>query len=183
MEIYTVKDLMEMYDMTRAGIGKSLKDYAEAINADGTNVWQECSKNEWRLTEKGRQIWDAERNKPTNIVQRSKEAEKITELLEENSTLKTQLLIVQEESKTAYKKLADKAEAEKESMKLLSAAEADLKIAEADKYRQQLQLETQANEIARLRTDFEAERKARQDAEARAEAEAKKSWWDKLLGR
>ena len=56
-------------------------------------------------------------------------------------------------------------------------------IAEADKYRQQLQLETQANEIARLRTDFEAERKARQDAEARAEAEAKKSWWDKLLGR
>lgn len=176
MNVYTMKDLIEMYGMTRAGVGKSLKEHAEAINANGTNVWQEGTKNEWRLTEEGRKIWDELRKTSTTIVERSAEAERITELLTENSTLKTKMLAIQAEVAVAYKKVAEMSENEKSNIRLLSAAESDLKIAEADKERQQKQIEEQTEEIARLKADLENERKAR------LEAEAKKSWLAKFFG-
>lgn len=182
MNVYTMKDLVEMYGMTRAGVAKSLKEHSEAINANGTKVWQEGTKNEWRLTEEGRKIWDDLRKTSTTIVERSAEAERITELLTENSTLKTQMLAIQAEVAVAYKKVAEMSENEKSNILLLSAAEADLKLSEADKHRQQMTIKAQADEIARLKADIEAEHKARLDAEAKAETEAKKSWWDKLWG-
>lgn len=183
MSVYTMKDLVEMYGMTRAGVGKSLKEHSEAINANGTNVWQEGTKNEWRLTEEGRKIWDELRKTSTTIVERSAEAERITELLEENSTLKTQMLAIQAEVAVAYKKVAEMSENEKSNILLLSAAESDLKIAEADKHRQQKQIEAQAEEIARLKADLETERKARekaQSAEARLNEELSKGFWGKV---
>ena len=192
---FSMSFLMERYAIRQQSLNEYIKNHLDELNADGEHAvkigkaWQ-FDAEAIRILDKLRDFSDGsvviyDYENPETV--RANEAEsqlgealEVIKELRQNIQRKDEAL--QSQARTLELQAVRLEKAEKDTL-LLSAAEADLKIAEADKCRQQQQINAQAEEIARLRTDFEAERKARQDAEARAEAEAKKSWWDKLWGR
>ena len=192
---FSMSFLMERYAIRQQSLNEYVKNHLAELNADGEHAvkigkaWQ-FDAEAIRILDKLRDFTDGsvaiyDYENPETVRANEAEAKlgealKMIEGLRESNKRKDEAL--QSQARTLELQAVRLEKADNDAL-LLSAAEADLKIAEADKHRQQQQINSQAEEIARLRTDFEAERKARQDAEARAEAEAKKSWWDKLWGK
>lgn len=199
---FTIQFLIERYEVRRQSLLEYTKNHISELNEDGVHA-RKFGK-EWRFDEVavsrldelrgylGASVAIYDYENPETVRANEAEAnlaralEKIAELEQSNKRKDDAL---QSQAKALELQATKLEEADKKLKKaqadalLLTAAEADLKIAEADKCRQQKQISEQAEEIACLKAEFEAERKARQDAEARAEAEAKKTWWDKFWGK
>ena len=167
MKIYSMQELVKMYGLSKVAIAKSLTKHHHEINASGgKNVWQEGSKNEWRLTEDGRQIWDKLRksksaNAPVVVIQGNDE--RITELTNEVSTLKTTLLLTQNRLEQEKDKRIALLEEKNEAVKLLADSESNRKIAEAenkqkDERIEALEDEKQANLMRAMSAEAEVAR-------------------------
>lgn len=167
MKIYSMQELVKMYGLSKVAIAKSLTKHQHAINTNGDrNVWQEGSKNEWRLTEDGRQIWDEVR-KPksanTSVVIMQGNDERIAELTNEVSTLKTTLLLTQNRLEQEKDKRIALLEEKNEAVKLLADSESNRKIAEAeskqkDERIEALEDEKQANLMRAMSAEAEVAR-------------------------
>lgn len=167
MKIYSMQELVKMYGLSKVAIAKSLTKHQHEINKSSTrNVWQEGSKNEWRLTEDGRQIWDEVRKpKSTNasVVIMQGNDERITELTNEVSTLKTTLLLTQNRLEQEKDKRIKLLEEKTEAVKSLAEAESSRKIAEAeskqkDERIEALEDEKQANLVRAMSAEAEVAR-------------------------
>lgn len=166
MKIYSMHELVAMYGLSKVAIAKSLNNHQHAINTNGgRNVWQEGSKNEWRLTEEGRQIWDKVRTKKgsTAPVVIQGNDERITELTNEVSTLKTTLLLTQNRLEQEKDKRIKLLEEKTEAVKSLAEAESSRKIAEAeskqkDERIEALEDEKQANLMRAMSAEAEVAR-------------------------
>lgn len=150
MKIYSMQELVKMYGFSKVAIIKSLTKHQHDINTNGyRNVWQEGSKNEWRLTEDGRQIWDKMRNPkasnaPVVVIQGNDE--RITELTNEVSTLKTTLLLTQKRLEQEKDERIKLLEEKTEAVKLLADSESNRKIAEAEIKQKDERIETLEDE-------------------------------------
>lgn len=167
MKIYSMRELVQMYGFSKVAIAKSLTKHQHEINESGTrNVWQEGSKNEWRLTEDGRQIWDKVRNpKATNasVVIVQGDDERVSELTNEVSMLKTTLMLTQSRLEQEKDKRIALLEEKTEAVKLLADSESNRKIAEAeskqkDERIEALEDEKQANLMRAMSAEAEVAR-------------------------
>lgn len=178
-KIWTINDLMKRYGINRASMTEYAKAKIDIINKD--DIHAKKAGKEWQFDAEAVRILDALRGYGVTVENYdTPEKAKIAELEKELEEARKFMAAAQAENSRQKDKIIELLENEKSNIRLLSAAESDLKIAEADKERQQKQIEEQTEEFARLKAELENERKARLDAEAKAEAEAKKSWWDKL---
>lgn len=178
-KFWTINDLMKRYGINRASMTEYAKSKIDIINKDGVHAKK--SGKEWQFDAEAVRILDELRGYGVTVENYdTPEKAKIAELEKELEEARKFMAAAQAENSRQKDKIIELLENEKSNIRLLSAAESDLKIAEANKERQQKQIEEQTEEFARLKAELENERKARLDAEAKAEAEAKKSWWDKL---
>lgn len=167
MKIYSMQELVQMYGFSKVAIAKSLKKHHHEINiGGGKNVWQEGSKNEWRLTEDGRQIWDKLRKPKSanaSVVVIQGNDERVSELTNEVSTLKTTLLLTQNRLEQEKDKRIKLLEEKTEAVKSLAEAESSRKIAEAeskqkDERIEALEDEKQANLMRAMSAEAEVAR-------------------------
>lgn len=168
MKIYSMQELVKMYGLSKVAIAKSLTKHQHEINESATrNVWQEGSKNEWRLTEDGRQIWDkvrtAKKGSVAPVVVIQGNDERVSELTNEVSTLKTTLLLTQNRLEQEKDKRIKLLEEKTEAVKSLVEAESSRKIAEAeskqkDERIEALEDEKQANLMRAMSAEAEVAR-------------------------
>lgn len=202
-KIWTINDLMKRYGINRASMTEYAKSKIGAINKDGVHAKK--SGKEWQfdavavkrldeLRSYGIELENYDSPEKAKIAELEKELEEARKFMAaaqaENSRQKDKIIELLENKEKLIAK-------EIETSRLIAGFESDKKITEAeskqkdirieelqaDGQRKDAKIESQIEEIARLRADIEAERKAKQEAEARAETETKKSWWDKFWGR
>lgn len=133
---FAIDSLAERYGLTAQAVRKYIREKEALINKDGIHV-KKVGKA-WIIDSAAVKIIDELRNVSTSIVENAAEADRVTELLEENSSLKSQLLVKMDELTQAHKALAethklladsrikaieakgsaDKYEAERDSLKL-----------------------------------------------------------------
>lgn len=167
MKTYSMQELVQIYGFTKVAIAKSLKKHQHAINTNGgRNVWQEGSKNEWRLTEDGRQIWDKLRKSKSataSVVVMQGDDKRVEELTNEVSLLKTTLMLTQNRLEQEKDKRIALLEEKNEAVKLLADSESNRKIAEAeskqkDERIEALEDEKQANLMRAMSAEAEVAR-------------------------
>ena len=168
MKIYSMQELVAMYGLSKVAIAKSLNSHRHAINTEGKqNVWQEGSKNEWRLTEDGRQIWDkvrtAKKGSVAPVVVIQGNDKRVEELTNEVSLLKTTLMLTQNRLEQEKDKRIALLEEKNEAVKLLADFESNRKIAEAeskqkDERIEALEDEKQANLMRAMSAEAEVAR-------------------------
>ena len=133
---FDIDNLAERYGLTAQAVRKYIREKEAVINKDGIHV-KKVGKA-WIIDSEAVKIIDELRNVSTSVVENAAEADRVTELLEENSSLKSQLLVKMDELAQAHKALAethklladsrikaieakgsaDKYEAERDSLKL-----------------------------------------------------------------
>lgn len=133
---FDIDSLAKRYGLTAQAVRKYIREKEALINKDGVHV-KKVGKS-WIVDEVAVKIIDGLRNVSTSVVENAAEADRVTELLEENSSLKSQLLVKMDELAQAHKALsethklladsrikaieakgsADKYEAERDSLKL-----------------------------------------------------------------
>ena len=202
-QFHTVADLMSRYQLSYSSMREYARSKEAIINKNGKNMHKDGK--ELRFNGEAVRILDELRG--YGILAEnydSPEKAKIAELERELDEARKFMAAAQAENSRQKDKiiklLEDKEllqEGKNKSVELLATAESERKIAEAkleakdDKItelqninnQKEAELKAQAEEIARLQAEFEAERKFRKMAEARAVREAQKSWWDKLWNR
>lgn len=196
-----LEDLMKRYGIAKSSLSEFIKNHITEINNDGQNHIVTDKKVKW-FDDYAVQRIDELRSYNSNVTLAAEaaKADRERELLEENSQLKTRLLLMAEEKAQVYKELA-----EYKGYKLLSgelqtlaeeakneqkAAEARLKQAaeiEAAAHRERQQHDAERAEAARKLNEAEARyekaveiNRLLQDQLA---TERKKTWLDKLFGR
>ena len=196
-----LEDLMKRYGIAKSSLSEFIKNHITEINNDGQNHIVTDKKVKW-FDDYAVQRIDELRGYNSNVTLAAEaaKADRERELLEENSQLKTRLLLMAEEKAQVYKELA-----EYKGYKLLSremkqlaeeakseqkAAEARLKqAAEIDAAAQQERQQHDAERVEAARKLNEAEARYEKAAEInrllqeQLAAERKKTWLDKLFGR
>lgn len=114
-KLYSIKDLMNRYNLTRQGIQYFISKNLENINADGIEHARQTAEG-WQFDSEAVKIIDELRNFSQVAVLEQAESERINELKEENENLR-QLLIM------AQSKLIKTQEELNENQKLLLESE------------------------------------------------------------
>lgn len=154
-----LEDLMKRYGIAKSSLSEFIKNHITEINNDGQNHIVTDRKVKW-FDDYAVQRIDELRGYNSNVTLAAEavKADRERELLEENSQLKTRLLLMAEEKAQVYKELA-----EYKGYKLLSGEMQKLAEEAAARYEK-------AAEINRLLQEQLA-------------TERKKTWLDKLFGR
>lgn len=196
-----LEDLMKRYGIAKSSLSEFIKNHITEINNDGQNHIVTDKKVKW-FDDYAVQRIDELRcyNSNVTLAAEAAKADRERELLEENSQLKTRLLLMAEEKAQVYKELA-----EYKGYKLLSgelqtlaeeakseqkAAEAKLKQAaeiEAAAHRERQQHDAEKAEVARKLNEAEARYEKAVEVnrllQDQLATERKKTWLDKLFGR
>ena len=196
-----LEDLMKRYGIAKSSLSEFIKNHITEINNDGQNHIVTDRKVKW-FDDYAVQRIDELRGYNSNVtlVAEAAKADRERELLEENSQLKTRLLLKAEEKAQVYKELAEYKGYKLlsgEMQKLAEEAKSEQKAAEA-RLKQAAEIEAAAHR-ERQQHDAEKAEAARklEEAEARYEkaaeinrllqeqlaTERKKTWLDKLFGR
>ena len=93
--MYNAEKLAERYDITKAALLRFVKSNLDIINKDGSHAFQDGRKKEWHFDQAAVNVLDKLRKINSVVVDEVEDNSRITELLEENSTLKSQLLVMQ----------------------------------------------------------------------------------------
>lgn len=196
-----LEDLMKRYGIAKSSLSEFIKNHITEINNDGQNHIVTDRKVKW-FDDYAVQRIDELRGYNSNVTLAAEaaKADRERELLEENSQLKTRLLLMAEEKAQVYKELAEYKGYKLlsgEMQKLAEEAKSEQKAAEA-RLKQAAEIEAAACQ-ERQQYDVERAEAARKlnEAEARYEkaveinrllqnqlaTERKKTWLDKLFGR
>ena len=193
MREFTAEELTQRYNLSKAGLLKFVKANIAAINAEGKNVYQDGNKRQWVFTEKAVEIIDKLRKTERFIVEENIDLKKENELLQEISTLKTQLMLVQNELNVSQKKLIGMMEQQpillEEKVKAetkLEVAEENLKKALEEAALQQDALNkkilVQEEQIAAVSSENNTMRNELESLKQELAAEKDKPWWKKIFG-
>lgn len=193
MREFTAEELTQRYNLSKAGLLKFVKANIAAINAEGKNVYQDGNKRQWVFTEKAVEIIDKLRKTERFIVEENVDLKKENELLQEISTLKTQLMLVQNELNVSQKKLIGMMEQQpillEEKVKAetkLEVAEENLKKALEEAALQQDALNkkilVQEEQIAAVSSENNTMRNELESLKQELAAEKGKPWWKKIFG-
>lgn len=195
-----LEDLMKRYGIAKSSLSEFVKNHITDINNDGQNHIVTDRKVKW-FDDYAVQRIDELRGYNSNVTLAAEnaKADRERELLEENSQLKTRLLLMAEEKAQVYKELAEYKGYKLlsgEMQKLAEEAKSEQKAAEA-RLKQAAEIEAAAHR-ERQQHDAEKAEAARklEEAEARYEkaaeinrllqeqlaTERKKTWLDKLFG-
>lgn len=180
--MYSAQDLADRYGITKAGLIGFVKSNLSEINKGKLNAYQTGTKKNWEFTEEAVQIIDRLRNVGSSVMERPVESEELLRLREENSNLKTTLLMTKQEVLNHKDRIIALTETAATNARLLGAAESDLKAAEAERERQQTEIETLKEAHAVVKAEAEAIKKELHKAQAALAAEKGKSFWQKLFG-
>lgn len=193
MREFTAEELTQRYNLSKAGLLKFVKANIAAINAEGKNVYQDGNKRQWVFTEKAVEIIDKLRKTERFIVEENVDLKKENELLQEISTLKTQIMLVQNELNVSQKKLIGMMEQQpillEEKVKAetkLEVAEENLKKALEEAALQQDALNkkilVQEEQIAAVSSENNTMRNELESLKQELAAEKDKPWWKKIFG-
>ena len=200
-----LEDLMKRYGIAKSSLSEFIKNHITEINNDGQNHIVTDKKVKW-FDDYAVQRIDELRGYNSNVTLAAEaaKADRERELLEENSQLKTRLLLMAEEKAQVYKELAEykgykllsgelqtlAEEAKSEQKAAEAAAEARLKQAaeiEAAARRERQQYDTERAEAARRLEEaaarYEKAAEINRLLQDQLAAERKKTWLDKLFGR
>lgn len=188
-----LEDLMKRYGIAKSSLSEFVKNHITDINNDGQNHIVTDRKVKW-FDDYAVQRIDELRGYNSNVTLAAEaaKADRERELLEENSQLKTRLLLMAEEKAQVYKELAEYKGYKllsREMKQLAEEAKSEQKAAEieAAAHRERQQHDAEKAEAARKLNEAEARyekaverNRLLQDQLA---TERKKTWLDKLFGR
>jgi hypothetical protein len=192
MREFTAEELTQRYNLSKAGLLKFVKANIAAINAEDKNVYQDGNKRQWVFTEKAVEIIDKLRKTERFIVEENVDLKKENELLQEISTLKTQLMLVQNELNVSQKKLIGMMEQQpillEEKVKAetkLEVVEENLKRALEEAAQQQVVLNKkilfQEEQIAAASSENNAMRNELESLKQELAVEKGKPWWSRIF--
>lgn len=122
----SAQNLADRYGVTKAAILAFVKSNIDVINKDGQNAFQTGPKKSWEFTDEAVKIIDKLRDVSSYIAERPADAERVQELLVENSNLKTALLLARNEVDQQKNKVISLLESA--PVKELVAAQSDLAV-------------------------------------------------------
>lgn len=150
------------------------------INKDALNAYQTGTKKEWEFTEDAVRIIDRLRNVSSSVAERAADTERVQQLLQENSNLKTALLLARREVEEQKDKVITLLESA--PVKELALAQSDLKAQEMENESLRQKMTDQELQISLLRAEKEeSDKKYREQIQNLSEqleaAKNKKPWW------
>lgn len=193
MKTFTAEEVAKRYDLSKAGLLKFVKANISFINAEGKNVYQDGNKKQWVFNEKAINLIDDLRVTDRSIVEENVDLKKENELLQEISTLKTQLMLVQNELNISQKKLIGMMEQQPILLEEKIKAETKLEVAE-DNLRKALEeaalqqdtlnkkITDQEEKIIAASSENNTMRNEIESLKQELAAEKVKPWWKKILG-
>lgn len=169
---------------TRCGISKAaclrfVQRHLDEINSDGQHASQTGSKKEWQFDDAAVRIIDQLRGSGISVINGA-DNNRVVELLEEASTLKTVIAKLQQQLLDERAARVALLEEQKESVRLLATAQASTEALTGRIDDLQQRADQAEQERDELRQKAETERHRLQ---LELQKERDKSWWDKLWGK
>lgn len=169
---------------TRCGISKAaclrfVQRHLDEINSDGQHASQTGSKKEWQFDDAAVRIIDQLRGSGISVINGA-DNNRVVELLEEASTLKTVIAKLQQQlldERAAHVALLEE---QKESIRLLVTAQASTEALNGRIDDLQARAERAEQEREKVKKQAETELHRLQ---AELQQERNKSWWDRLWGK
>ena len=176
----SAQNLADRYGVKKSTILTFVKNYLDVINKDALNAYQTGTKKEWEFTEDAVRIIDRLRNVSSSVAERAADTERVQQLLQENSNLKTALLLARREVEEQKDKVITLLESA--PVKELALAQSDLKAQEMENERKKKKMTDQELQISLLRAEKEeSDKKYREQIQNLSEqleaAKNKKPWW------
>lgn len=176
----SAQNLADRYGVKKSTILTFVKNYLDAINKDALNAYQTGTKKEWEFTEDAVRIIDRLRNVSSSVAERAADTERVQQLLQENSNLKTALLLARREVEEQKDKVITLLESA--PVKELALAQSDLKAQEMENESLRQKMTDQELQISLLRAEKEeSDKKYREQIQNLSEqleaAKNKKPWW------
>lgn len=176
----SAQNLADRYGVKKSTILTFVKNYFDVINKDALNAYQTGTKKEWEFTEDAVRIIDRLRNVSSSVAERAADTERVQQLLQENSNLKTALLLARREVEEQKDKVITLLESA--PVKELALAQSDLKAQEMENESLRQKMTDQELQISLLRAEKEeSDKKYREQIQNLSEqleaAKNKKPWW------
>lgn len=176
----SAQNLADRYGVKKSTILTFVKNYIDVINKDALNAYQTGTKKEWEFTEDAVRIIDRLRNVSSSVAERAADTERVQQLLQENSNLKTALLLARREVEEQKDKVITLLESA--PVKELALAQSDLKAQEMENESLRQKMTDQELQISLLRAEKEeSDKKYREQIQNLSEqleaAKNKKPWW------
>lgn len=174
----SAQNLADRYGVKKSTILTFVKNYLDVINKDALNAYQTGTKKEWEFTEDAVRIIDRLRNVSSSVAEHAADTERVQQLLQENSNLKTALLLARREVEEQKDKVITLLESA--PVKELALAQSDLKAQEMENESLRQKMTDQELQISLLRAEKEeADRKYQEQIQKLAEKleTAKKPFW------
>lgn len=176
----SAQNLADRYGVKKSTILTFVKNYLDVINKDALNAYQTGTKKEWEFTEDAVRIIDRLRNVSSSVAERAADTERVQQLLQENSILKTALLLARREVEEQKDKVITLLESV--PVKELALAQSDLKAQEMENESLRQKMTDQELQISLLRAEKEeSDKKYREQIQNLSEqleaAKNKKPWW------
>lgn len=176
----SAQNLADRYGVKKSTILTFVKNYLDVINKDALNAYQTGTKKEWEFTEDAVRIIDRLRNVSSSVAERAADTERVQQLLQENSNLKTALLLARREVEEQKDKVITLLESA--PVKELALAQSDLKAQEMENESLRQKMTDQELQISLLRAEKEeSDKKYREQIQNLSEeleaAKNKKPWW------
>jgi hypothetical protein len=178
--VISAQNLADRYGVKKSTILTFVKNYLDVINKDALNAYQTGTKKEWEFTEDAVRIIDRLRNVSSSVAERAADTERVQQLLQENSNLKTALLLARREVEEQKDKVITLLESA--PVKELALAQSDLKAQEMENESLRQKMTDQELQISLLRAEKEeSDKKYREQIQNLSEqleaAKNKKPWW------
>ena len=175
----SAQNLADRYGVKKSTILTFVKNYLDVINKDALNAYQTGTKKEWEFTEDAVRIIDRLRNVSSSVAERAADTERVQQLLQENSNLKTALLLARREVEEQKDKVITLLESA--PVKELALAQSDLKAQEMENESLRQKMTDQELQISLLRAEKEeSDKKYREQIQNLSEqleaAKNKKPW-------
>ena len=176
----SAQNLADRYGVKKSTILTFVKNYLDVINKDALNAYQTGTKKEWEFTEDAVRIIDRLRNVSSSVAERAADTERVQQLLQENSNLKTALLLARREVEEQKDKVITLLESA--PVKELALAQSDLKAQEMENESLRQKMTDQELQISLLRAEKEeSDKKYREQIQNLSEqletAKNKKPFW------
>ena len=149
----SAQNLADRYGVKKSTILTFVKNYLDVINKDALNAYQTGTKKEWEFTEDAVRIIDRLRNVSSSVAERAADTERVQQLLQENSNLKTALLLARREVEEQKDKVITLLESA--PVKELALAQSDLKAQEMENESLRQKMTDQELQISLLRAEKE----------------------------
>lgn len=169
----SAQNLADRYGISKTAILKFVRSNIDVINKEKENAYQSGTKGNWEFTEDAVRIIDKLRDVSSSVAERPADTERVQQLLQENSNLKTALLLARREVEEQKDKVITLLESA--PVKELAAAQSDL--AAQEKENENLR---QTIEVLKKQFEDEKEKLKNELAEKErelAEQKNKKPFW------